>query len=531
MARIIRISEYSLEAFAVYDNDFYDVTLLPLAAANNVIIECKERRKFTLDDMAMVLEKLISNKTDASAFFFTWFEPLIINFYDALMLNRLFGDYPSAIDAYRLKMMPQSDDDLLRWILSYILSLYREMSLMMTRTPAADYIGAEELLRMIDLQTVEGELPIEERTYIDEIKDSFVKELDNDLILKDSDRFTKKLFTRYVNELCDKNNYNALRIKGFACLGGNSVFKCDFKEAARCMEILWKDAGYGYAANTLGFIHYEGRLTGGVPDLGKAFSYFSIGHTYGISESTYKLAEMFTDGLYVAKNMEMAATLIEKLYIDSRIRFEQEDFECTFAEAASYMGKLQYRICAEKTLQFGFMRDQALDFFLQAAFALNMRSQFGFSQGDRNLKEQTDAMIAELTEDMKIYKKSYTSSYPVQIKDFIAYKPYGRYLLTIKELKNSRIKISIFRLPSRSESQPGLTLLTYREFLCCTLTDNVMLTANNAVLSVKTKSGDILFDDLSIETFPERKRTCITFFSGDKEAARIEAESFTITRP
>lgn len=90
MARIIRISEYSLEAFAVYDNDFYDVTLLPLAAANNVIIECKERRKFTLDDMAMVLEKLISNKTDASAFFFTWFEPLIINFYDALMLNRLF---------------------------------------------------------------------------------------------------------------------------------------------------------------------------------------------------------------------------------------------------------------------------------------------------------------------------------------------------------------------------------------------------------------------------------------------------------
>jgi hypothetical protein len=58
-----------------------------------------------------------------------------------------------------------------------------------------------------------------------------------------------------------------------------------------------------------------------------------------------------------------------------------------------------------------------------------------------------------------------------------------------------------------------------------------MLTANNADLSVKTETGDILFDDLSIETFPERKRTCITFFSGDKEAARIEAESFTITRP
>ena len=75
--RVIKISDYSLEAFAVYDNDFYDVTLLPLAAAKDVVIEYAGDRSFTLNDLAQVLEKVAVNKTDAAVFFFTWFEPLI----------------------------------------------------------------------------------------------------------------------------------------------------------------------------------------------------------------------------------------------------------------------------------------------------------------------------------------------------------------------------------------------------------------------------------------------------------------------
>ena len=62
--RIIKVSENSLEAFATYDNDFYDITLLPLAATNNIIIKCDADRRFTLDDMALVLEKIIINKTE-----------------------------------------------------------------------------------------------------------------------------------------------------------------------------------------------------------------------------------------------------------------------------------------------------------------------------------------------------------------------------------------------------------------------------------------------------------------------------------
>lgn len=528
--RVIKVSEYSLEAFAVYDNDFYDITLLPLAATNNIIIKCETERDFTLDDMAQVLEKIINNGTDAAVFFFTWFEPLVIHFYDVLRLNRLFGDNPASIDGYRLTMVPQTDDDLLRWILSHILRRFREMSLIQVHTKAADYIDAENILHMIDLQSEESELPIEERYYISEIKDEFIRELDNDLILKDADRFTKQLFRRYVNELSEEKNFNALRIKGFACLGGNSVFKSDYREAARCMETLWKEGGFGYAANTLGFICLEGRLTNGKPDFAQAFRYFSIGHAFGISESTYKLAEMFMEGIYVSKNPEMAASLIERKYIDARFRFEQEDFEGSFAEASMYMGQLQFKIYEDNPEHFQFMREQALEFFLQARFALHMRSQIGINHNDGRLKETVDSYIDELSQGFKIYKKSYKSSYPGPLKDFLAYRPFGIYTLDLKPLKSGRVKISVTRLPGRTDNESSLTLLTYREFACCSLTDNVTLTGNNATVKTDESMGELLFDDVSIDSLPDGKTT-IRFFYGRKEAATITAESFTINRP
>ena len=52
--RVIKISEYSLDSFAVFDSDFYDITLLPLAATKNIVLQCDTSRDFTLDDMAQI---------------------------------------------------------------------------------------------------------------------------------------------------------------------------------------------------------------------------------------------------------------------------------------------------------------------------------------------------------------------------------------------------------------------------------------------------------------------------------------------
>ena len=159
--RSIRISNDSLESFAVFEKDFYDITLLPLSVTNNAVIKCDHYRQFTLDDMTQVLERVIELNRDTTHFFLAWFEPLLDYFYDNLMLDHLFGEDVTSIDAFRMVYMPQTDDDLLCWIIKYILYKYRTMTPFHMYVTAAEYINAEALLQMIDYQIDEVDIPVE----------------------------------------------------------------------------------------------------------------------------------------------------------------------------------------------------------------------------------------------------------------------------------------------------------------------------------------------------------------------------------
>ena len=189
--RTIKVSKESLEAFALFDMRWYDITLLPLSVASEVKIVCDSFMEFSLDDMAEVLEKVIERNTNSADFFLTWFEPLILHFYDNLSLNELFGDNPGSIANYRQTYMPQTDDELLKWIISYLFNLYQDMEAIMLATRASEYICAQDLLDMIDIQQGEVMFPVERRHYIDQIKQDYIHELDNDLILREADKGTK----------------------------------------------------------------------------------------------------------------------------------------------------------------------------------------------------------------------------------------------------------------------------------------------------------------------------------------------------
>jgi len=526
--RTVKVSKESLEAFALNDIGWYDLTLLPLSLASDVNIVCDSFMEFTLDDMAEVLEKVIDRNTKSADFFLTWFEPLILHFYDNLSLNELFGDNPGSIANFRQTYMPQTDDELLRWIIAYIFSLYQDMEAIMLATYASEYIGAQDLLDMIDYQQDEVMFPVEKRHYIDAIKEDFVQQLDNDLILREADKQTKSLFRKYVNELADKGNMDALRIKGYAVSGGNSVFKCDWKEAARCFEILWKDGGIGYAANSLGYIYFDGRLSpDGKPDYENAFKYFSVGHSFGVFESTMKLSEMYLNGLYVTRNINIAGHLIESLYNDKRKEFEEGAFDGTFAEAALRMGEIQLATGGISSEFSKITRLHAYGFFLQAEFAIVLRQQFAPLSSDNKLLEYARNKTQEFVDEFKTYKRSYHSDYPGPLQDFVRDRKNDKFKLKVKIYRNDRIKIEVQRQALRGEKRAALTLLTYREFCTCSLTDTLTLMAENASCVL---ASDDIFDDVQIEQTGE-KRFRVTFTRDDSVIGTVEANSFLISNP
>ena len=122
---------------------------------------------------------------------------------------------------------------------------------------------------------------------------AFINHWNNNMMLEDAPDYVKTLFRKFTDEMSDKGNVDAMKAKAYACYGGNCIYSCDYNEAARLLELLWKDYGFGYAANTLGYIYYYGMTDNYKPDYERAFYYYSVASSFEIIEAKYKIADMF----------------------------------------------------------------------------------------------------------------------------------------------------------------------------------------------------------------------------------------------
>lgn len=524
----IFISKEMLRDYATMDKCWNDITLVPFSKVSPEDIECSEYYRMDLEDIREVLTKCRTKRITAVSFFLEWWEPMLVHLYDYLELSEMFGPNPGNIKNMRLISLPTTDEDLLKWILRHIFDKYEQFTLSMISVELNEYLNVGKILQQIEwhYEDEDNEEVIPGR-YIDLIKHDYIMELDNDLILKDADPITRAAFKEFTDDLASGGDFEALRIKGYASYGGSSLYPCDYKVAAECMERLWKEGSFGYAANTLGYIYYYGRL--GKPDYEKAFFYFSVGSTYGITESTYKLADMFLKGLYVKRNLPLAASMIERLYGEERYRFEQGYFEGKFADVAIRMGDLQ--LSNNDPLIKDLMKLRAYRFYLQAEFALTLRMQSTRNPYDKGTMENLRFKMDNLADSLPHKKKTHTDTLPTPLLEFAASHAYCLYELQLKELKNNRVKISVTRMSRSDDNDLGMTLLCYPYFDCCDLTDEVIITAKDVYDVAPVSRGTIVFD--TVNTAPDSANGVeqVIFTLNGKTVAVISADSYIISRP
>ena len=97
-------------------------------------------------------------------------------------------------------------------------------------------------------------------------KEAWLRPFEEDENLRMMDEETLAKARRYTEELCREDNVFALRLKGYACYGGNRLYECDWTAARDCMLRLRELADDAEYANTLGYIYYYGRCNGGEPE-------------------------------------------------------------------------------------------------------------------------------------------------------------------------------------------------------------------------------------------------------------------------
>ena len=145
----------------------------------------------------------------------------------------------------------------------------------------------------------------------------------------------------------------------------------------------------GVFPNTLGYLCFYGRHTGGERQYEEARKWFEKGAALRNIESSYKLADMLQDGLGGPVDKKRALQLYTDMYLYCRDQFESGILESSFADTALRMGRLFHE---GKLVQKNDM--EALGYLLEAKFALEERKEFN-QYGDGTVEKNIARLISE----------------------------------------------------------------------------------------------------------------------------------------
>lgn len=327
----------------------------------------------------------------------------------------------------------------------------------------------------------------------DEDKEQFIFRLGNDDIINSATPLELRLYRRFTDELCEKDNPIALKCKGYSCYGGDRAYDCDWETSRQCIEKLLKMTGDPMYANTLGYIYYYGRCNNGVPQYEEAFKYFSIGAAGGFYESRYKIADMFLNGYGVTKSERTAMLIMNELYDENKKYMLDGAFECKFADIALRMGDL-----AQAGL-YGYPNEEiAYFYYLQADLAIRSRAKYNL-YGDGAVAEKISKALS-VTEG-KVKKKKDTAQITLflMLHDYL--KEYRKLQMSIKKLKNGDLKLSIRIAKFKHETDHPKMLVTNTETRFCGFLEKLTIRVKKANIANKYISKKIYFDNIIGDTF------------------------------
>lgn len=502
------VTQNHLADFARYDMGFSDIIEGELMDALDYKpgdVECESNYPMMLQDLRAALEAFSESSTDVYVFLLDWWLPLMTYFYKELCLDEIMGPDPDVIGSMEVRDIPESEEDVLVTIFNVIGRTVDIRQFSQTLPPPLkDVLDLDSMIEMIDNFMEDKDLPIEQRRYTRPQKVAFINHWNNNMLLEDAPVGVKQLFRQFTDELCDEGILDALKVKAYALYGGNAVYECDWAESARLLEILWKDYSFGYAANTLGYIYYYGRLDGGVPNYERAFYYYSVASSFNIIEAKYKLADMFMNGYYVMKNPPMAFQTYLKLYNETKFFFESGDAGCDFADCALRLGDSLKVIPGQEL--------QRYKILLEAKYAIDKRLQIAPDFGDRNVKDNIVKALDESRKALTLnphFKHGRTvilgnNDYTQPIEEFVSTFAGITYELTCKKLKSGKFKLRITRLPESEDKAPRLSLSTQPWTDFCGLVSRIEFTVDEgkgtSYLDFLTDKcgGSIFFDTLNI---------------------------------
>lgn len=402
-------------------------------------LECEAIHQITLQDLLAAIRNMRDTDITCDTFAKEWFLPVSVILPDKLGLDaarRPDIDMPNPYKGkHAMDLLPQEDYQAFEAVFVWLEQLYYEMCMAASGGTGEELAGplqrrfgisdsvhymypGQRLDEIFDLDYLieyltcyihsQG-LPMIDREFPDLLKERLIRFFEEDFNLLDQATDEERyLYTRFVEDLMEKDNVTAYIAKGYGSFVGNSVFPCDWEASKECMLRLLDMGDNLQAANILGLLYYEGKLNGGDPDYKEAFYYFSMAAAGGVEESALKLGDMYLYGAYVHKNAGMSAHLYEYIY-DKSLKHMKAGEISMFPEAAYRMGIIQMNHIPGMNKP-----REAFTYFIEARTSLEDRRRMIRHHGDDQLAEDIQSALDRV---------KYLLDYPVDQKYVILKKP------------------------------------------------------------------------------------------------------------
>ena len=222
--------------------------------------------------------------------------------------------------------------------------------------------------------------------------------------------------------------------------------------------------------NTLGYLCYYGRHTGGERKYAEARAWFEQGAQLRNIESTYKLADMLMKGLGGDTNIRRALRYYDFLYDFCRNQFESGREDGKFADVALRMGRMYH-----EGIAVGKNDLEALGYLLEAQFALNRRKRFK-EYGDGTVEKNIRTLIDECEKpDEEVLNAAAYGLGLGRVLDRFLNEDH-HLTLTIQEQEDGPLRLE-FRRKSITGKKPNKVLWSVPPAMKCFMTDFVVLYA------------------------------------------------------
>ena len=458
----IVLTPVEMQQIARYELNFKDI--ISRSACEDIDIVCPDAYNFTLEDLTIAVRNLKESNPTIYDFGEYWFNPLE-------NLEQAFGlaqarEYSEDIndtqeDRKGYRNLPVSD--------SYLFdNIWYAFDYAWTESDDEDHLSEvldfDAILESLARYESNKGRPILEWEFSSQEKKNYVSSFEDDSSVKEASEKELALARKLIDDLCAEDSGLALHIKGYACYGGNRLYACDWITSRDCILRLYEKEGDPQYANTLGYIFYYGRCTGGTPEYDKAFHYFGIAAANGLYEGIYKLADMFRHGYGCEKNEKTAGKMYDMVYADSYKYFLQGQ-NANFADAALRLGNVYAKGIGEEQDLI-----KAYAYYMQADYAAKIRAK------DSDFFGNTTVVIN--------IQKSLEETRHLLPKDF--FKEYMDYDMPVYMmlLASDRFKCNLARRQTE-DNEWELTASRITTKACKTL-DNILVTVPQLGLCERT---------------------------------------------